>query len=216
MAERFFEQTRLAARGPLFEREIFDAMRVEHDGLAFGIDLEVAHLRSMAAIEAVGDAQDRGELAHPLAIGSRELLEARVARIRRGAPVVARDQRDQRALFEREADQIGVLDHVGAVFVVLFTTDEVADIVIDTCNIPGDTALDLPGGELRSGAMSTLLGSAIIQAVTTQAAALLAERGIEPPVLISANIPGGDAHNRALVERYWQRLTRHQISSYTP
>ena len=93
---------------------------------------------------------------------------------------------------------------------------EVADIVIDTCNIPGDTALDLPGGELRSGAMSTLLGSAIIQAVTTQAAALLAERGIEPPVLISANIPGGDAHNRALVERYWQRLTRHQISSYTP
>jgi uncharacterized phosphosugar-binding protein len=93
---------------------------------------------------------------------------------------------------------------------------EVADIVIDTGNIPGDTALDLPGGVLKSGAMSTLLGSAIIQAITAQVAALLADRGIEPPVLVSANVPGGDEHNRALVERYWPRLTRHQISSYTP
>jgi uncharacterized phosphosugar-binding protein len=93
---------------------------------------------------------------------------------------------------------------------------EVADIVIDTHNIPGDAALELPGGALKSGAMSTLLGSAIIQALTAQAAALLAERGIQPPVLISANVPGGDEHNRALVERYWPHLVRHQISSYAP
>jgi uncharacterized phosphosugar-binding protein len=64
--------------------------------------------------------------------------------------------------------------------------------------------------------MSTLLGSAIVQALTVQAAALLAERGLQPPVLISANVPGGDEHNRALVERYWPRLVKHQISSYAP
>jgi uncharacterized phosphosugar-binding protein len=93
---------------------------------------------------------------------------------------------------------------------------EVADIVLDTHGVPGDAALELPGTPARSGALSTLLGSAIIQALTVQAAALLAERGIEPPVLISANVPGGDAHNRALVERYWPRLVKHQISSYTP
>ncbi len=93
---------------------------------------------------------------------------------------------------------------------------QVADIVIDTHNIPGDAALELPGGTLKSGAMSTLLGSAIIQALTVQAAALLSERGIQPPVLISANVPGGDEHNRALVEHYWPRLVKHQISSYAP
>lgn len=92
---------------------------------------------------------------------------------------------------------------------------EVADIVIDTHGIPGDAAVELPGG-LKGGALSTLLGSAIVQALTVQAAALLAERGLEPPVLISANVPGGDEHNRALVERYWPRLVKHKISSYTP
>jgi len=93
---------------------------------------------------------------------------------------------------------------------------EVADIAIDTHGVPGDAVLELPGSPAKSGALSTLLGSAIVQALTVQTAALLAERGIEPPVLISANVSGGDEHNRALVERYWSRLARHQISSYTP
>lgn len=93
---------------------------------------------------------------------------------------------------------------------------EVADIVLDTHGVPGDAALELPGTPAKSGALSTLLGSAIVQALTVQAAALLAERGIEPPILISANVPGGDEHNRALLERYWPRLVKHQISSYTP
>ena len=93
---------------------------------------------------------------------------------------------------------------------------ELADIVIDTHGVPGDAAVELPGGALKSGAVSTLLGSAIVQAITVQAAALLAERGIKPPVLISANLPGGDEHNRALVERCWPRLVKHQISSHTP
>lgn len=93
---------------------------------------------------------------------------------------------------------------------------EVADIVLDTHGVPGDAAVELPGTPAKSGALSTLLGSAIIQALTVQAAALLAERGIEPPVFISANVSGGDEHNRALLERYWPRLVKHQISSYTP
>jgi uncharacterized phosphosugar-binding protein len=93
---------------------------------------------------------------------------------------------------------------------------EVADIVLDTRGVPGDAAVELPGTPAKSGALSTFLGSAIIQALTVQAAALLAERGITPPVLISANVPGGDEHNRALLEHYWPRLVKHQISSYTP
>jgi uncharacterized phosphosugar-binding protein len=93
---------------------------------------------------------------------------------------------------------------------------EIADIAIDTHGVAGDSAIALPGGKLRSGATSTMIGCAIIQAVTVQAAALLVERGIEPPVLISANIEGGDEHNREVIAHYWSRLARHTVSSYAP
>jgi uncharacterized phosphosugar-binding protein len=93
---------------------------------------------------------------------------------------------------------------------------EVADIVIDTCGVPGDATLELPGGMLKTGATSTMVGCAIVQAITAQAAALLAERGITPPVFVSANIQGGDAHNREMVTKYWSRIVRHSVSSYAP
>lgn len=90
---------------------------------------------------------------------------------------------------------------------------EVADIVIDTQGLPGDAALDLPGVPGRVGPTSTLLGAAIVEAISVQATAVLVERGVTPPVLVSANLPEGDAHNRALVERYRNRLFRRQIST---
>lgn len=93
---------------------------------------------------------------------------------------------------------------------------ELADIVIDTHGVPGDAAVELPGGRFRSGATSTVLGAAILQAITVQVAALLMERGMPAPILVSANLPEGDAHNRELLKRYWPRLVRHQISAYTP
>ncbi|MBN1562727.1 MAG: SIS domain-containing protein [Anaerolineae bacterium] len=88
---------------------------------------------------------------------------------------------------------------------------ELADIVINTHGIPGDARLDLPGGNFKSGATSTLVGVSIVQSMTVQAAALLSERGIDPPVFISANLPQGDAHNKAIIKRYRSRLARYQI-----
>ncbi len=88
---------------------------------------------------------------------------------------------------------------------------EVADIVIDTQGVPGDAALDLPGVPGRVGPTSTLLGAAIVEAIAVQAAAVLAERGVVPPVLVSANLPEGDAHNQALIERYRARLVRYEV-----
>jgi uncharacterized phosphosugar-binding protein len=38
--------------------------------------------------------------------------------------------------------------------------------------------------------------------------ALLLERGMTPPVYLSANIPGGDEHNDELEARYAGRLRR--------
>lgn len=89
---------------------------------------------------------------------------------------------------------------------------ELADIVIDTHSAPGDASIELPGSSYRSGATSTIAGSAIVQSITVAAAALLAERGIEPPIWVSANVNDGDAHNKALLERYRPLLVRHQMA----
>jgi uncharacterized phosphosugar-binding protein len=88
---------------------------------------------------------------------------------------------------------------------------EIADIVIDTHGITGDAAVDLPGSELKAGATSTVVGAAIIEAITTRAAEIMIERDLEPPVLISANTPAGDAHNRALAQRYRKHLIRYEV-----
>lgn len=93
---------------------------------------------------------------------------------------------------------------------------EIADIVIDTHGVPGDAAIELPNSNLKSGATSTPVGASIIQAIVVQAAALLAQRGIEPPVLVSANVPEGDQHNEKLRLRYRPRMARYQIAQPTP
>jgi uncharacterized phosphosugar-binding protein len=93
---------------------------------------------------------------------------------------------------------------------------ELADIVIDTHAIPGDAAIELPGASAQSGATSTIAGSAVMQAVTVQAAGLLAERGIDPPVFVSANVTGGEGHNPQILKRYWSRLVRHELSKNQP
>ena len=88
---------------------------------------------------------------------------------------------------------------------------DIADIIIDTHGAPGDAALKLPGSTLRLAPTSTIVGSAILQAVTAQAAALLLERGIEPPVIVSSNLPHGDASNRKLALRYRTKLVRYEV-----
>lgn len=88
---------------------------------------------------------------------------------------------------------------------------ELADIVIDTQGIPGDAVVALPGLPGRVGPTSTVVGAAIIDAITVGAAAALQERGLEVPVLVSSNVPEGDEHNARLVARYRGRLVRNLI-----
>lgn len=71
---------------------------------------------------------------------------------------------------------------------------EVADIVIDNCGIPGDAAIETPACPVRIGPTSTLAGVAIVNAISAEVVGRLHEMGIEPPVMVSSNIAGGDAH----------------------
>jgi uncharacterized phosphosugar-binding protein len=90
---------------------------------------------------------------------------------------------------------------------------EVADIIIDTHSAAGDAAIALPGFPWKTGATSTIAGSAIVQAIEVHAAGLLAERGIEPPLWVSANLTEGDAHNNELLQRYRPYLARYQMAT---
>ncbi|MEL6964271.1 MAG: SIS domain-containing protein [Pseudomonadota bacterium] len=81
---------------------------------------------------------------------------------------------------------------------------DLADIVIDNGIPPGDAIIDLPGTSLKSGPASTAIGAAIINAIFSEAAHQLAEHG-QPPIYLSANMPGARESNRALVERYAKR-----------
>lgn len=89
---------------------------------------------------------------------------------------------------------------------------EVVDIVLDTHGPAGDAAIKLPQSDLKSGATSTAIGSAILQALTVQTAALLVERGHAAPIWVSANVPGGDTHNDELLLRYRPQLVRYQMA----
>lgn len=84
---------------------------------------------------------------------------------------------------------------------------EVADITIDNLAPYGDSTVDLEGG-IGVGAVSSITAAFIAQRITIGVAETIRRRGKTPPVYISANIPGGDKHNRALEDLYGDRIRR--------
>ncbi|MGA7206320.1 MAG: sugar isomerase domain-containing protein [Specibacter sp.] len=84
---------------------------------------------------------------------------------------------------------------------------EIADIVIDNRAPFGDTTLEVSGGG-GVGAVSSITAAFIAQLLTIETVQCLVRAGKKPPIYISANIPGGDEHNTALVGHYVGRLRR--------
>lgn len=85
--------------------------------------------------------------------------------------------------------------------------NEIADIVIDNRAPYGDTTLEVSGGG-GVGAVSSITAAYIAQLLTIETVQSLVRAGKQPPIYISANIPGGDEHNTALVGQYVGRLRR--------
>lgn len=84
---------------------------------------------------------------------------------------------------------------------------EVADIVIDNLAPYGDTSLQIGGG-IGVGAVSSITAAFIAQLITIGVAEAIEARGKTPPVYLSANIPGGEEHNRVLEDAYGERIRR--------
>ena len=79
---------------------------------------------------------------------------------------------------------------------------DVADLVIDNCGCVGDGSIVIDGVPEKVGPTSTAVGAAILNAVMTRAVERTVEAGGMAPVFISANVPGGDEHNKAMLEKY--------------
>ncbi len=79
---------------------------------------------------------------------------------------------------------------------------QVTDLVIDNCGVPGDAAVRLPGLPEAIGPTSTAVGAAILNAMVIEAVEKLIERGVVPPVFMSANLDGGGEHNARIFEEY--------------
>jgi uncharacterized phosphosugar-binding protein len=77
---------------------------------------------------------------------------------------------------------------------------EEADIVIDNCGVPGDAIVEIPGSAAAVGATSTVAGAFVVEAIVSEAAALFARDGAEPPILRSNNVAGAAEHNARLRE----------------
>src|SRR6185312_11002378 len=65
---------------------------------------------------------------------------------------------------------------------------EVADIVLDNGAPYGDAVLPLPGGG-AAGGLSSITAALLAQMMVAETLVRLVERGVTPPVYLSANIP---------------------------
>jgi uncharacterized phosphosugar-binding protein len=84
---------------------------------------------------------------------------------------------------------------------------ELADVVLDNGAPYGDAVLPLPGGGSVC-AVSTITSALLAQLVLAKVVRRYLDAGEDPPIYLSANIEGGDEHNRALEARYAGRIHR--------
>ncbi|MFJ5777597.1 SIS domain-containing protein [Streptomyces sp. NPDC093094] len=80
------------------------------------------------------------------------------------------------------------------------------DIVLDSKISVGDAELTLGSVPAPFAPASTVVTTALLQAVMATAAGSLADRGVEPPLLRSGNVDGGHEWNGRVMEEYRERI----------
>ncbi|EMF51078.1 MULTISPECIES: SIS domain-containing protein [Streptomyces] len=80
------------------------------------------------------------------------------------------------------------------------------DLVLDSKIAVGDAELTLDTIPAPFAPASTVVTSAILQSVMATAAASLADRGVEPPLLRSGNVDGGLDWNDRIMREYGDRI----------
>ncbi|MFK0116528.1 SIS domain-containing protein [Streptomyces sp. NPDC090994] len=83
------------------------------------------------------------------------------------------------------------------------------DVVLDSKIAVGDAELTLDTVPAPFAPASTVVTAALMQAVLATTAAVLADRGVEPPLLRSGNVDGGHDWNKRVLEQYGDRIFYH-------
>ena len=83
---------------------------------------------------------------------------------------------------------------------------EVADLVLDNCGCIGDASLLLEKVPEKIAPTSTVVGAAILNAMIAESIRMIANEGVMPPVFVSANLDGGDKHNKEIISMYREHI----------
>ncbi|MFC4712906.1 SIS domain-containing protein [Planococcus dechangensis] len=81
------------------------------------------------------------------------------------------------------------------------------DLVIDNHSVSGDAILSYEHVEVPFGPTSTVVGATMLNAIFAEAIKRMADAGFEPPIFLSGNIDGADAHNQQLIDKYRERIS---------
>lgn len=82
---------------------------------------------------------------------------------------------------------------------------DLADVVIDNGARAGDASVEYAPGKFAA-ATSGLVNAYVANRLVAEIVGRHVEATLDPPVYLSANLPGGDAHNHALEAKYRDRL----------
>lgn len=83
---------------------------------------------------------------------------------------------------------------------------EIVDIFLDTCLPYGDAVVDVPGCPQKVAPSSSIGTAFVLHSLAAATVEALVRRGIDPPVWMSANLPGGDEANRKHFDKHLQRV----------
>jgi uncharacterized phosphosugar-binding protein len=79
---------------------------------------------------------------------------------------------------------------------------ELGEVVLDTGAPAGDASLSFKGLDVKAGAVSTVLGAALLNAVMVEAIQYILDKGGKPPVLMSANLDENEEYNARVMTNY--------------
>ena len=83
---------------------------------------------------------------------------------------------------------------------------KIVDVFVN-CHMPyGDAVIEFEGMPQKVAPVSTVVLSYTLNLMVIETVRLLLEKGIEPPVWVSANLPEGDEMNRKHIRKYKGRL----------
>lgn len=86
---------------------------------------------------------------------------------------------------------------------------EFGDVVLDNKSSFGDACIDVEGLDTKVGGTSLYTGCMLLDCAIMESLDILLDRGVTPPVFMSANVDGGPEFNQKLLDKFADRLAEY-------